>query len=82
MPEEINRILTDAISDYLFITEESAYKNLLKEGIPEKKITNKEYRKINSDISDRTALIDLMDLVEKKVIVAKGTKKYRYYILR
>ncbi len=47
-----------------------------------KKITNKEYRKINSDISDRTALIDLMDLVEKKVMVAKGTKKYRYYILR
>lgn len=38
MPEEINRILTDAISDYLFITEESAYKNLLKEGIPENKV--------------------------------------------
>jgi len=38
MPEEINRTLTDAISDYLFITEESAYKNLIKEGIPEKKI--------------------------------------------
>jgi len=38
MPEEINRILTDAISDYLFITEESAYKNLIKEGIPENKI--------------------------------------------
>jgi len=31
---------------------------------------------------NRTALIDLMDLVEKKVIVAKGIKKYRYYILR
>ena len=39
-----------------------------------KKITNKEYRKINPDISDRTALIGLMDLIEKKVIVAKGTK--------
>lgn len=38
MPEEINRILTDAISDYLFITEKSAEQNLLREGIPKDKI--------------------------------------------
>jgi UDP-N-acetylglucosamine 2-epimerase (non-hydrolysing) len=38
MPEEINRLLTDAISDYLFITEESARINLLKEGRPAEKI--------------------------------------------
>lgn len=38
MPEEINRILTDAITDYLFITEESARINLLKEGRPKEKI--------------------------------------------
>src|SRR5216684_6890413 len=34
MPEEINRILTDAISSYLFVTEEDAIANLLKEGRP------------------------------------------------
>ena len=34
MPEEINRILTDQISDLLFITEESALENLRAEGIP------------------------------------------------
>lgn len=33
MPEEINRVLTDSISDYLFTTEESANVNLLKEGL-------------------------------------------------
>ena len=38
MPEEINRVLTDAISDYLFVTEPSGKKNLLNEGIPEEKI--------------------------------------------
>ena len=32
MPEEINRVLTDAVSDYLFVTEEAAVKNLLREG--------------------------------------------------
>ena len=32
MPEEINRIITDSITDYFFITEPSGYENLLKEG--------------------------------------------------
>lgn len=32
MPEEINRILTDGITDYFFITEQSGYDNLINEG--------------------------------------------------
>jgi UDP-N-acetylglucosamine 2-epimerase (non-hydrolysing) len=32
MPEEINRILTDEISDYFFVTEQSGYDHLLQEG--------------------------------------------------
>jgi len=32
MPEEINRIVTDSISDYFFVTEESGIRNLLNEG--------------------------------------------------
>ncbi|MBI5235108.1 MAG: UDP-N-acetylglucosamine 2-epimerase (non-hydrolyzing) [Deltaproteobacteria bacterium] len=38
MPEEINRVLTDAISDYLFITERSAEENLIKEGVDKGRI--------------------------------------------
>lgn len=38
MPEEINRILTDAISDHLFTTEESCFALLQKEGIGAEKI--------------------------------------------
>ncbi len=38
MPEEINRILTDTISDYLFTTCEDANRNLRKKGISKEKI--------------------------------------------
>jgi UDP-N-acetylglucosamine 2-epimerase (non-hydrolysing) len=38
MPEEINRLLTDAISDYLFVTEESGCENLLREGVDRARI--------------------------------------------
>jgi len=38
MPEEINRVVTDAISDYLFVTEASGVRNLRLEGVPESRI--------------------------------------------
>jgi len=38
MPEEINRILTDALADYMFVTEEDAITNLLREGRPRDRI--------------------------------------------
>lgn len=38
MPEEINRLLTDAISDYLFVTEKSGLESLKKEGVPDEKV--------------------------------------------
>jgi UDP-N-acetylglucosamine 2-epimerase (non-hydrolysing) len=38
MPEEVNRILTDAISDLLFTTEPKAQENLAREGIPAERI--------------------------------------------
>lgn len=38
MPEEINRVLTDHLSDLLFVTEESGIRNLRSEGISSEKI--------------------------------------------
>ena len=38
MPEEINRIVTDAVSDLLFVSEPSGIVNLRREGVPEIKV--------------------------------------------
>ncbi len=38
MPEEVNRLLTDQLSDFLFTTEKSAEINLKREGIDSSKI--------------------------------------------
>jgi UDP-N-acetylglucosamine 2-epimerase (non-hydrolysing) len=38
MPEEVNRVATDAITDYYFVTEKSGKENLLKNGVDEDKI--------------------------------------------
>ena len=38
MPEEINRMLTDTISDFLFVTEKSAVDNLNREGVDPAKV--------------------------------------------
>src|SRR5207253_10087823 len=38
MPEEVNRVLTDAISQWLFVTERSGVENLRKEGVPDERV--------------------------------------------
>ena len=38
MPEEVNRLMTDAVSHWLFTTEPEGNANLRREGVPEEKI--------------------------------------------
>ncbi len=38
MPEEINRLVTDAITDWFFVTEPAGRANLLREGKPEQRV--------------------------------------------
>ncbi|HTY10705.1 MAG TPA: UDP-N-acetylglucosamine 2-epimerase (non-hydrolyzing) [Bacteroidota bacterium] len=38
MPEEINRLLTDAIADFLFVSERSGLDNLKREGVADSKV--------------------------------------------
>jgi len=65
MPEEINRILTDSISDYLFTTGEDANKNLLTEGI------DKENIYFVGNI-----MIDTLLSLKKKAVKEQIFKKY------
>lgn len=61
MPEEINRILTDAISDLLLTTSQDADENLLREGIAADKI-----RFVGNVMID--SLLDHMKLAERSTV--------------
>jgi UDP-N-acetylglucosamine 2-epimerase (non-hydrolysing) len=74
MPEEINRMVTDAISDYFFVTEESGTTNLVKEGKSKDRIhfvgnvmiDNLFYQgaKLNGDLSEHFASAKIKDGLE------------------
>ncbi len=74
MPEEINRIITDHISDMLFVSEQSGIKNLKKEGIKSPKIF------FTGNVMIDT-LIDSMPQIEKSVILEKNNLKDKRIIL-
>lgn len=64
MPEEINRILTDEITDYFFITEESGVTNLTSEN------------KKGEQFFVGNTMIDTMVAFENEIDQAKTTEKY------
>lgn len=74
MPEEVNRILTDAISDYLYVTESSGLEHLKKEGVDEAKIFFTGNCMIDS-------LVDFLPIAEKSDIREKLGVKDRYMLL-
>lgn len=67
MPEEVNRLLTDAISDLLFVSEPSGLENLRKEGIPDEKIhfvgnVMIDTLRANLEQAERSAVLDELGL--------------------
>lgn len=69
MPEEINRVVTDALSDLLFVSEEAGVQNLLAEGRPAERIhfvgnvmidtlLAHRDRAMRSDVLDRLGIVD------------------------
>ena len=74
MPEEINRMITDQLSDYLFTTCKDANKNLKREGIP----TEKTYFVGNVMIE---SLIKCRPRVEESRVLEKLGLKEKEYVL-
>jgi len=74
MPEEINRILTDSISDYLFVTEQSGMDNLKNEGIPDDKVF------FVGDIMIDSLLSVLDKIKDKETFKKYGLEKENYVV--
>jgi len=68
MPEEINRILTDAISNYLLTPSTDGDENLLAEGVPKEKIFFVGNIMIDSlmQYQDKARNSDILDRIEVK----------------
>lgn len=64
MPEEINRVLTDQISDRLYTTERSAEVNLLRESIPAHKIYFSGNVMIDSVLHSKSFIRDAGEILE------------------
>lgn len=74
MPEEINRIVTDALADYFFTTSRTANENLIRTGVKESQIffvgnTMIDSLKFSMDKLKKPALWDQLSLQEKKYFV-------------
>lgn len=75
MPEEINRIVTDAVSDMLFVPTADGVRNLRNEGIPEEKI------QLAGDVMYDAVLIHGQRAEEKSNILAEHNLKKGTYVL-
>ncbi len=75
MPEEINRILTDVLSTYLFTTCEEANENLLREGVARERIF------LVGDVMIDTLYTHLETIREMDTWRRMGLKKAEYAVL-
>ena len=75
MPEEINRVLTDAVSDFLFATERSAVKNLAAEGISAGRVFFVGNVMIDALLANRQRA------AQSKILDALGLAEGRYAVL-
>ncbi|OHB71662.1 MAG: UDP-N-acetylglucosamine 2-epimerase [Planctomycetes bacterium RBG_16_43_13] len=75
MPEEINRIVTDALSTFLFTPSADGDENLIKEGIAKNKIFRVGNVMVDSLLTHKEKAI------ESKILQTLGLQKNRPYVL-
>jgi UDP-N-acetylglucosamine 2-epimerase (non-hydrolysing) len=80
MPEEINRLLTDHISDYLFTTSEYDDSNLGKEGIPGDKIFRVGNVMVDSLLYNKP-LAGKSDVLERLGLLTSHQSQINPYVL-
>lgn len=75
MPEEINRMVTDSITDYFFTTSEHANENLKKAGIEEKRIFY-----VGNTMID-TLLKQMPNFIKPTVFDEQNLKLQEYFVM-
>lgn len=75
MPEEINRVLVDSISDYLFVTEQSGLDNLKREGVADDKVF------MVGNVMIDTLLANKTKADQSRILDKFGLKKEGYSLL-
>lgn len=75
MPEEINRILTDSVTDYFFVTEQSGYDNLIKEHKRKEQVFF-----VGNTMIDTLVAFD--ELIQKSEVLSHyGLEKKKYVLM-
>ncbi|HOM77034.1 MAG TPA: UDP-N-acetylglucosamine 2-epimerase (non-hydrolyzing), partial [Anaerohalosphaeraceae bacterium] len=75
MPEEINRILTDSISDLLFVTEQSGVDNLKREGVNSDKVY------LVGNVMIDTLLANRNKAEQSPILEQLGLEKRKYAVI-
>lgn len=86
MPEEINRLVTDSISDYFLTTSYDADENLIKEGVSSEKIFMVGNLMIDSLVANienasKTELCFKLQNFEREILFGKDFKKGDYCVM-
>jgi UDP-N-acetylglucosamine 2-epimerase (non-hydrolysing) len=76
MPEEINRVLTDQISDVLYTTERSAHDNLLREGISRERMHFAGNLMIDSLVAHRRRAVPVKEVLREAGVPQKNWVRF------
>ena len=86
MPEEVNRVITDHLSDLLFVTEQSGLENLQNEGIPAERVQFVGNTMIDSlltfkDQADRSPVLHKLGLGNPAAVAESANSIEPYALL-